>query len=470
MKLNIIKTVLLAVSVSTAIVSCSEDFVETKFYQDVEAGPLTSLNEVAAFQRGMYTSMRAVTYYGRDYTVYGETRSDEMYSNGYAGYFNTVHNYTMTSADAYARDTWAQIYTAVAKANVLINTDVNGITGSDADRKAVRYHIGQAHVLRAMFFFDLLKLYGQKYTGGNLGIVTPLKYDPKALQGRGTIAENEAQITSDFNAGLAMMVANNQGITDRGTLTINGAKAVMSRFFLYKKDYAKVRTLTDEIIASAQYQVMPAASYVGSWEAAKQNNSIFELEVGVAGANGTNSLGYIYNYNGYGNIVMEQSLYDSYVDDIRSELVDFQDDEYYLYKYPSLEGADNLKMVRFEEVLLNGIEAELNGGDAVKALKYYKNILSNRLDDTTDPNTGAPITLQQRLDGITFVTMDMLKIERSKELVGEGLRQWDLLRWGDAVPRPAGASTDIRLTAFPIPRAETDLAGSPVVANPGYDN
>ena len=56
-----------------------------------------------------------------------------------------------------------------------------------------------------------------------------------------------------------------------------------------------------------------------------------------------------------------------------------------------------------------------------------------------------------------------------KELLGEGLRQWDLRRWGDTVPRPV-ANTDIRLNAFPIPRGETDIAGSPVKSNPGYDN
>ncbi|WP_312075206.1 RagB/SusD family nutrient uptake outer membrane protein [Chryseobacterium sp.] len=444
----------MAVAVSTAVASCSEDFVETKFYQQVEQGPLTSLTEVEAFQRGMYVSMRSSTYLGRDYTVYGEARSDEMYSNGYAGYFNTVYNYSMTSSDAYARDTWSQIYAAVAKANILINTDVNGITGTDADREAVRYHIGQAQVLRAMFFFDLLKLYGQKYTGGNLGIVTPLKYDPKALQGRGTIAENEAQIEADFNAGLALMVANDQGITDRGTLTINGAKALMSRYFLYKQNYQRVRTLTDEIVGSGQYQVVPTASYLGSWEAAKQNNSIFELVVGVSGANGTNSLGYIYNYDGYGNIVMSPGLFAQYTaNDVRRQLIDLTDGEYYLYKYANLEGSDNLKVVRFEETILNGIEAELNGGSATKALAYYNQILTNR-----------------GLAADTSVTMAKLKVERAKELVGEGLRQWDLLRWGDAVPRPSNASADVRLTAFPIPRAETDIAGTPIVANPGYDN
>ena len=454
--MNFLKVAIIAFGISTVAISCSDDFVETKFEQDVEQGPLTSLTEVESFTRGMYTSMRSSTYYGRDYGLYAEVRSDEMYSNLYAGYYNTVYNYTMTSSDAYARDTYRQIYTAVAKANILINTDVNGIQGTDADRKAVRYHIGQARALRALYFFDLLKLYGQKYTGGNLGVVTPLVYDPKAMQGRGTVAENEAQIEADFNAGLAMMEANIGGSvsTDKVDLTINAVKTLMSRFYLYKQDYAKVRSLVNDIVASAQYQVIPSASYVGSWSASKQNNSIFELAVGVAGANGTDSWGYMFNYNGYGNTVINPDLIAEYDDaDVRTGIIELTDGEYYLYKYPNLEGSDNIKLIRYEEVLLNGVEAELNGGSVAKALEYYNAIIQ-----------------QRGLPAASSVDMATLKLERAKELVGEGFRLWDLLRWGDAVPRPAGVSTNPQLTAFPIPRVETDIAGTPIVSNPGYDN
>lgn len=470
MKINFLKTAILAFGVSAAIVSCSDDFVDTKFYQDVEQAPLTSLNEVESFERGMYTSMRASTYYGRDYGLYAEVRSDEMYSNGYAGYYNTVYNYTMTSADAYARDTYRQIYTAVGKANILINTDVSSIQGTDSQRDAVRYHIGQAHALRALFFFDLLKLYGQKYTGGTLGIVTPLKYDPKAMQARGTILENEAQIEADFIKGLNMMQTYNIGSSDAAYLNTNAVKALMSRFYLYKKDYAKVRSLVAEIANS--YSVMPAASYAGSWSSPKQNNSIFELVVGVPGSNGTDSWGYMLNYNGYGNVVMNETLYNSFADnDVRKNIIEETDAEYYLYKYPNLEGTDNIKIVRIEEVLLNGVEAELNGGSPATALDYYKRILGNRLTDIKDPITGNVIqTVQQQLNAIVSVNLSTLKLERAKELVGEGFRLWDLLRWGDAVPRPAGASTNNQLTAFPIPRVETDVAGTLVTANPGYDN
>jgi hypothetical protein len=468
MKINFLKAAVVAVGVSMTTVSCSNDFVETKFYQNVEQAPLTSLNEVESFARGMYTSMRAPAYYGRDYGLFAEVRSDEMESNGNSGYFKNVSNYTMTSADAYAGDTYSQIYTAVAKANILIGTDVNGIKGTDAEKKGVKYHIGQAYAMRALFFFDLLKLYGQKYTGGTLGVVTPLKYDPKAMQARGTIAENEAQIEADFNTGLTMMIANTGGtaINDASKvdMTVNGVKALMSRYYLYKKDYAKVRTLVNEIVASGRFQVMPEPSYIDSWKTTKQNNSIFELALGVAGSNGTSSWSYIINSGGYANTVMKPAIYAEYnSNDVRRDksMISLVEGEYFINgKYPNLQGTDNIRIVRYEEVILNGIEAELNGGDATKALDYYKMILSNRFKVKDYDITVIP----------TSVDMAKLKKERAKELVGEGFRMWDLLRWGDTVPRPTGVSTDIRLTAFPIPRSETDISGTLVKGNPGYDN
>lgn len=449
------KHIILATGIATATVSCSSDFVETEFEQSVVAGPLTTSNEVDSFVRGIYTSMRSSTYYGRDFLVYAEVRSDEMFTNGYAGYFNSVANYTMTSADAYARDTYGQIYTAVGKANIVINTDINGITGTTADKKKVLYAQGQAHALRALFFFDLMRLYGQKYTGGDLGVVTPLEFDPKNSQARGTIAENEAQIEADFVKGLELMTANGNG-TSKIDLTIPAVKSLMSRFYLYKGDYAKVRELAADV-TSAGYSVVAADSYADSWKFPQQNNSIFELALGVAGSNGTTSIGYIYNGDGYGNTVINPDLVAKYdAKDVRKDIFQYIGayDEYYVTgKYPDLEGTDNVKIVRIEEVLLNGVEAELNGGSVEKATEYYNALITKR-----------------GLAAVDTVTMDMLKLERSKELLGEGFRMWDMLRWGMEIERPSGALSSQDLIAFPIPRAETDIVGTKVVSNPGYDN
>ena len=215
---NIFKIAILSLGIVNIVSSCSNDFVDREFEQSVIQSDLKSLQEVQSFVRGAYASMRASTYYGRDFTAYGEVRSDEMFSNGGSGYFQTVRTYTMTSSDAYARDTYNQIYTMIAKTNIVIGTDVSKLNGTAQDLQKAEYYQGQAYALRAQGFFDLLRLYGQKYTGGTLGVVTPLKYDPKALKARSTITETEAQIEADFRKEVAdvfchiLLLAQHHGI------------------------------------------------------------------------------------------------------------------------------------------------------------------------------------------------------------------------------------------------------------------
>jgi len=139
---------------------------------------------------------------------------------------------------------------------------------------------------------------------------------------------------------------------------------------------------------------------------------------------------------------------------------------------------DNIKVVRFEEVLLNGAEAELMpGGDPAKALLYYKAILSNRLTDTYNQDGTINKTLQQQLDEITSVTLANIYQEKKKEFVGEGHGMFDLLRRGQGITQrnTSGAAVRVRnvgdnLLAFPIPRAEINVPGSLVVQNPSYSN
>lgn len=463
---KIIKIGLLSLAVATSTVACSDDFVEREFYQDVEQAPLKTSQEMQAFVRGIYTSMRTTAYYGADFLAYAEVRSDEMYSTLAGGYYQNVYNYTMLSNDPYAVTTYNQIYTAVAKANIVINSDLGAIQGTTQDKAYATFAQGQAYGLRAIAFFDAFRLYGQKYTpGGTLGIVLPLKYDPKALMPRATIAQTEAQIDADFTKALQIMTSsaalNYTSASNKTELSVNALRGMMSRYYLYKGDYAKVRTLTTDLVG--KYTVATAGLLQTTFQFVMNGaapNSIFELAVGTNASLSTGSYRQRLNPLGYANIVVSADAYNSYsTSDIRRGLITVSGGVRYLSnnngtgKYTNTVGADNIRMLRYEEILLNGVEAELNGGSAATALIYYNQIITNR-----------------GLSAATSVDMTMLKSERRKELLGEGLRQWDLRRWGDAVPRPAGVSTDQRLNAFPIPRGETDLANTPVVSNPGYDN
>ncbi|WP_434981002.1 RagB/SusD family nutrient uptake outer membrane protein [Daejeonia sp. YH14] len=486
MKKRLIKIAIFSAALLSFSISCSDDFVEREFNQAIEQRPLTSADEVKAFVRGIYSSMRSSNYYGCDYLAYGEVRSDEMFSNLGAGYFTTVQNYQMLSNDAYATDTWNKIYETVAKANIVVNTDITGFAGAGAVDQA-KYLQGQAYGLRAVAFFDLLKLYGQQFTGaGELGIVLPTKYDPKAMMPRATVAQTEAQIDADFTKALQLMESEN-AYDDPATktdLSISGLKALMTRFYLYKKDYAKVRSLVDDIVNSEDYKIADAGSLKTTFSFQMNGaagNSIFELAVGINSALATDSYGHIIGLNGYANTQLKEGVVDLYDDnDVRLNLLTEDEGDYFVTgKYTQDNGADNIKMIRYEEVLLAGVEAELNGGSATKALNYYRQIIAERLlpKQKVDGNgipvvdeDGNPVMLtgSDQANAITSVTMADLKLERLKELLGEGQRQWDLLRWGDKSYKPS--TVDAKLLAFPIPRAETNVSGTPIVANPGYDN
>ncbi len=76
---------------------------------------------------------------------------------------------------------------------------------------------------------------------------------------------------------------------------------------------------------------------------------------------------------------------------------------------------NNLKYMRYAEVLLLAAEANLKGGSAANAASYYNEIRT-----------------RAQLPTKSTITMDDVKIEKRLELFEEGCRFLDLVRWGDA--------------------------------------
>ena len=461
------------------LTSCRKDFTETQFFQSKQAEPLKTVEEASSFVNGTYAQMREKVYLGSYYLAYGEVRSDEVYNNMDVGRFRGESLYAMDANNGDARDTWTTIYGVIANINNVINAPDNlssqkagGGAANPSEVKAIK---AQAYAIRGMAFFDLLRLYGQKYTGGTLGVPLPLQYNALANTTRPTIEDTEKQIEKDFNEAIHLFqdVATAQGTTlaglvnttDKTKLSPMAVKAYQSRFYLYKGDWNMVATLSREIIDSHKYEVVPEADLAASFVKANANNSIFELAVGVKGSLGSEAFGYLFNSGGYATLLPTAyaiSLFDDA--DARGNLfVGNSDDGYFLDgKFSDLQSQSNLKLVRYEEVLLNAAEASLNKGDQATALDYYNQLRAQR---------------GFRAAPATSLTMEELKKERLRELLGEGFRYWDLLRWGDAVPQyeitgavnPAKNRTvPNKAFAFPIPQAERNSEYSNVPQNDGY--
>ncbi len=459
------------------LTSCRKDFTETQFFQSKQAEPLKTVEEASSFVNGTYAQMREKEYLGSYYLAYGEVRSDEVYNNMDVGRFRGESLYAMDANNGDARDTWTTIYGVIANINNVINApdNLSSQAGGAANPSEVKAIKAQAYAIRGMAFFDLLRLYGQKYTGGTLGVPLPLQYNALANTTRPTIEDTEKQIEKDFNEAIHLFqdVATAQGTTlaglvnttDKTKLSPMAVKVYQSRFYLYKGDWNMVATLSREIIDSHKYEVVPEADLAASFVKPNTSNSIFELAVGVKGSLGTEAFGYLFNSGGYATLLPTAyaiSLFDDA--DARGNLfVGNSDDGYFLDgKFSDLQSQSNLKLVRYEEVLLNAAEASLNKGDQATALDYYNQLRAQR---------------GFRAAPATSLTMEELKKERLRELLGEGFRYWDLLRWGDAVPyydrtgatEPANnRAVPNKVFAFPIPQAERNSEYSNVPQNDGY--
>jgi len=459
------------------LTSCRKDFTETQFFQSKQAEPLKTVEEASSFVNGTYAQMREKEYLGSYYLAYGEVRSDEVYNNMDVGRFRGESLYAMDANNGDARDTWTTIYGVIANINNVINApdNLSSQAGGAANPSEVKAIKAQAYAIRGMAFFDLLRLYGQKYTGGTLGVPLPLQYNALANTTRPTIEDTEKQIEKDLNEAIHLFqdVATAQGTTlaglvnttDKTKLSPMAVKVYQSRFYLYKGDWNMVATLSREIIDSHKYEVVPEADLAASFVKPNTSNSIFELAVGVKGSLGTEAFGYLFNSGGYATLLPTAyaiSLFDDA--DARGNLfVGNSDDGYFLDgKFSDLQSQSNLKLVRYEEVLLNAAEASLNKGDQATALDYYNQLRAQR---------------GFRAAPATSLTMEELKKERLRELLGEGFRYWDLLRWGDAVPyydrtgatEPANnRAVPNKVFAFPIPQAERNSEYSNVPQNDGY--
>lgn len=485
---NIVKIFLLAGFVglaSTSFTSCSLDSIDSNT-KDNEKNPISSVEELLASLNGSYARMALETYYGRDLIAFSESRSSYMYSTNESGRFGSISGFTILPTHAYSADTWTQIYKVISNTNRVLEAEI-------AETNTVKYYKGQAYVIRAIAHYDLLRLYGEQYVGGlglnALGI--PYKTSFKDIDekiNRPTVKENQVSILSDLDKGIQMMTDAEKVIGSGDNIRLNAASAngFKSRIALFFSKYdAKMLDVVVEsslkVIESSRAQVMSRSSFVDAYKGdGVMTNSLFELAQSGIDNLSTNSLFYIYSLDGYGDLVCMSDAIKSIfpdkegteiVDDVRSQIVGLDEDEENvrnLGKYTVR--TSNIRVMRIEEIMLNYIEATLQGasnGSSAKALTFMNDIVSQRVT-LQKPKVGdqpQPAAQAKKYDAITF---EDYKKERVRELMFEGFAYEDLMRWGGVVSNPKSFENELlsggkvgfgeKWTAFPIPQVEINVS------------
>ncbi|MBE0650821.1 MAG: RagB/SusD family nutrient uptake outer membrane protein [Bacteroidales bacterium] len=458
---KILNSILLVVLVA-GFFSCNKSSLDPTLAQQ-KIFDVTSLSDIEGLLNGALDKMTYYTYYGRDYIIFGEVRSDDCFANGKSGRFLTPAAMDMGYSDAYAHDTWLQMYSTIANLNIIIAQDPAKLTG---DAAAIKNVIGEAYALRALVHFDLLKLYGQQnVTGGNdVGIPYVTTYRGSDITpARNTVAQVHDSINADLAKALTLMSADLNSSPEY--VTTDAVYALQSRVALYFGDWAACKTAAEEVINSGNYSIIDAADYPTTFTNKSSVNIIFELAETSTDNQGINGLSYIYRGTSYGDIQVVDSITKIFdPGDVRAsaDMLSYNYDAGKLRnvgKYPTVPGYDyDIPLIRYEEVVLNYAEAlyRLNPADP-NALVWLNKVPANR---------GANL--------YTSVTEDNILQERQRELCFEGFRFDDLARTQRDIPlvEPLRQSMGTVLYgdykyAFPIPIAEIN-ANPNVVQNKGY--
>jgi hypothetical protein len=432
----------------------------------------------------MYTAMRSSSFFGRDIPVIQDVLADNVYiSSSNSGRYLAYQNYNYIASTAEPGNIWNQGYVAILQANRIIYA-----ANSLPQTNAVKQLRGEAFIARALCYLELVNFFGSPYTVNPAADGVPFVTTPTFLTGpyskpsRSSVTTVYAKITSDLDSAYNTMPA-----LTASTFTLHplnseflaryAAKAIESRAYLYKGEYANARDAALLVVNNAGYTLADSSAYVSYWANPTAQTgkveTIFELALTSTSNNGTNGLdNFYYQPNAYGDGLVYGDLYNQYnARDVRKQLIltssPTRGAVFVINKYSNLPNGsdkDDIKVIRYSEVLLTLAESYARLGDDVNAQLYVNQVAKKRQPTFTGYlTTGATLASD-------------IVAERRKELAFEGLRYFDLTRLNLPVSRPAqtGIVTTVRTLdvtstkrIFPVPQAEID-ANPAVKQNTGY--
>ncbi|NCO63661.1 MAG: RagB/SusD family nutrient uptake outer membrane protein [Flavobacteriales bacterium] len=482
-----IKQVLSTLLILTSMTSCS-DLLDTKPLGVATVGDLTTGGfEADAF--GLYGQLRttAVSDWTRHW--FQSIRSDDAAkgsSTGDAAQAGADLNDFGYSNTIFLNDgNWNDHYKVINACNDLIDAiEVSGLTDS-----GTIVNMAEARMLRAFLYFDLRRDYGE------IPIIDKKIVDPTdGIKPKSSVAEVDAFIEADLEFASENLplswVSNFVGRATKGF-----ADGLLAKLYLYQENYAASLAKSEEVIGSGIYALEPSFKTLFSRDGNNSIESIFEIQQFVTESGQNFSNNYYVSQGvrgtgawdlGWGFNVPTQNLVDAFeLNDPRKNetiLVSGEDDGGYgsgiLPSTPPLDQLywnkkayteasvrtelsqrqnnwENIKILRYADVLLMAAEAAWQTGNTALATDYLNQVRARA-------RSGANV-----LPDVT-ATLQAIKHERRIELAMEGERFYDLVRWGDG-PAVLGSLGFLpKHEWYPIPQTAIDQSQGVLVQNPNY--
>lgn len=475
-----------------AFQACSEDFLDVQPINQINSENFfNSENDYEEALIGAY-DLLASTYLN---VILGEIASDNTLCGGENANdvpgWQEIDDMRHSSVNNQLRNLWNWMYAGINRVNYIFEFQ------DKLDFNGKEQILGQAAFLRAYYYFELVKWFGDV----PLAVDERVNFNDIVSYPRVRTGEVYAQIEADLQfAANALPLRQN----DVWRVSKGAAQSLLGKTLVYQGKYTEAATVLDEVIDSGVYDLYPDYSTLFLQQGENNVESVFEVQysniqgagfgclqcsegnvaVGFSGVRGYNGPTY---QSGFSFNVPVQDLVDQYTpNDLRFkptilDIVAFQAEQaaagvevtfsegfehtgYYNHKYvprtgesfqdPNLTNATNYRAIRFSDVLLLAAEAHNELGNDDTAKTYLNRVRARAgLGDITTA-TGTALA-------------DVIFQERRLELAGEGHRFFDLVRTGraaDAIPGFTAGKHEL----FPIPLVEIELAGNIWEQNPGY--
>ena len=265
--------------------SC-ESALEIDPRQSIDAnGALNTPDAVDAALNSVYARLRSVRNYGRDLLALSDALADVGQTTSNSGRLIGENNNQPNAH--FQAGFWQNSYFAINEANLIL-AGLQGVEGASQAQRD-RWE-GEAKFLRALYYFDLVKVYSY--------IPTAI-YQPGVIDQGGIPLVTEGVITSDaaFNRSPARATIDevyNQIYADledaKRLLTSRGvqygssaaASALLSRVALYKGDWTKAVAESTLALDSNVGTVLSGEAYISGWRATINPESMFEVRFALA--------------------------------------------------------------------------------------------------------------------------------------------------------------------------------------------
>jgi hypothetical protein len=471
------KKILISAVLFSLVVSCKDDYLDTERVGATDASSFFKTQEDAMqATNAIYVALRSWenSAFPAQY-VFGVPADDvEKGSNpGDASFINAYDQFTYTASDSGVEGYWIGQWQFVNRCNQVI-TNVPNI---DMDATLKNRLVAEAKMLRAYFYFNLVRIYGGVpiFDGVQTNYNIP----------RNSVDEVYNFIISDLTSAAAVL-PQSYPASDLGRMTKGGALGLLSKVYLYKKDWQKAYDTSNQVIAMG-YNLDPNFNHLFRPAGEFGTESVIEVNCQCSSQFGGSQYAEVQgvrNQFGWGFFTPTAALESAFeAGDIRKELTILREGEttpegdlihkgdpqagdmwnQKVYVPTSLNNnacgygsIQNIRILRFAEVLLINAEA------------------ANELGNTTAAITNLnKVRTRAQLPGTTATTQSALRAaiwrERRVELAMEGDRFVDLVRTGQATTVLASYGYKAgKNEVFPIPLNSINQSNGVLTQNPGY--